>query len=611
MLSSFAAERDISSQETCHILYSLPLVRSSRKYQHLDVTMNKTSESVNFESSSLEKKSLFDRYKTRPIDRFPALSNVSLLEFATWWDWDHNKYTKRGSRGAKPYVVNVYPRYHPDPNVSDVWEKYCYTKMILHHPFRHPDELLKDHIDWAAAYQSDCLDKRVTVCVPPLHLHMDSLPDTVKDKDDEDVESDSESIPDEDHEADNFRAEWMQEAGRHPNQRVELDFGNLGSRDLDLAYDWNENSPNQSDINAASTWLTDRIKESPNDIAQQLPHVDYSWLKGHQREVFLQVMAYFKKIKAGGANKPDPLRINVDGTAGTGKSFLIWAISIALRDMFHDELDGHDPVVRLAPTGIAAFGIRGWTINYGLMIPVKEGKEFGQLGQNSLIRLQARWKKAKLLILDEKSMVGRAQMGRCDRRLRQAFPQHADEILGDLPAIFLGDFAQLPPIGDTPLYSTKESRKRTALHEEGRRVFESLNQSVTLETVYRQAGQDLEQIKFWDALMRLRTYSTTQEDFDLLSTRTWDNLTPQQRTEFDEVLHLLPTRATVDELNCRHIAALGQPVLRCKAKHNHSEAKKSSDEDADGLEKEILLAEGAKVMLTHNLWTAKGHLNIY
>ena len=92
--------------------------------------------------------------------------------------------------------------------------------LILHHPFRHPDELLKDHIDWAAAYQSDCLNKRVTVCVPPLHLHMDSLPDTVKDKDDEDVESDSESIPDEDHEADNFRAEWMQEAGRHPNQRV-------------------------------------------------------------------------------------------------------------------------------------------------------------------------------------------------------------------------------------------------------------------------------------------------------------------------------------------------------------------------------------------------------
>lgn len=610
MLSSFAAERDISSQETCHILYSLPLIRSSRKCRHLDLTMDKTSDHVNFESLSLEKKSLFDRYKIRPIDKVPALASVSLLEFATWWDWDRSKYSKRGSRGAKPYVVNVFPRYQPDSDNSEVWEKYCYAKMVLHHPFKNStNELLKDHVDWSAAYQTDCLDKMVTVCIPPLHLHVDSLPDSLKDKDDNDDDSDSESIIDEDHEAENFRAEWMQEAGRRPNQRVEVDFGNLGSRDLDLAYDWNQNSANQSDINVASKWLTDQIRESPNDIAQDLPDVDYRQLKGKQRQVFLQVMAYFKKLKAGGP-EPPLLRINVDGTAGTGKSFLIWTITFALRELFHDELGGHDPVVRLAPTGIAAFGIRGWTINYGLIIPVKEGKEFNQLGQNGLSRLQARWKKSKLLILDEKSMVGRAQMGRCDRRLRQAFPQNLEEILGGLPAILFGDFAQLPPIGDTPLYSTKESHKRSSLHEEGRRVFESFNQSVTLDTIYRQAGGSADQVAFRSALMRLRTYSTTQEDYDLLSTRTWDNLTPIERAEFDKVLHLLPTRAAVHEINCRHLVALGKPVLCCKAKHNHSDAKKASDDDADGLEKEILLAEGAKVMLTRNLWTAKGIFNI-
>ena len=53
MLSSFAAEREISSQETCHILYSLSLIWSSRKCQHLDLTMDKTSDHVNFESSRL------------------------------------------------------------------------------------------------------------------------------------------------------------------------------------------------------------------------------------------------------------------------------------------------------------------------------------------------------------------------------------------------------------------------------------------------------------------------------------------------------------------------------------------------------------------------------
>jgi hypothetical protein len=55
--------------------------------------------------------------------------------------------------------------------------------------------------------------------------------------DNNDEDKDSESITDEDRDAENWRAEWMQEAGRHPNQAVEVDFGNLGSRDIDLAHD--------------------------------------------------------------------------------------------------------------------------------------------------------------------------------------------------------------------------------------------------------------------------------------------------------------------------------------------------------------------------------------
>jgi hypothetical protein len=45
-----------------------------------------------------------------------------------------------------------------------------------------------------------------------------------------------------------------------------------------------------------------------------------------------------------------------------------------------------------------------------------------------------------------------------DCRLRQTYPQDADEILGGIPTIFFGDFAQLPPVGDTPMYSNKHSK---------------------------------------------------------------------------------------------------------------------------------------------------------
>jgi hypothetical protein len=50
-------------------------------------------------------------------------------------------------------------------------------------------------------------------------------------------------------------------------------------------------------------------------------------------------------------------------------------------------------------------------------------------------------------------------------------------------------------------------------------------------------------------------------------------------------------------------------VLHCYAKHNHKETKKEKSDDAEGLEKEILIAEGVKFMLTHNLWTSKGLVN--
>jgi ATP-dependent exoDNAse (exonuclease V) alpha subunit len=260
---------------------------------------------------------------------------------------------------------------------------------------------------------------------------------------------------------------------------------------------------------------------------------------------------------------------------------------------------------------VSAFGIRGWAINFGLNIPVKKGAEFNQLGTSGLARLQTRtrWKKVKLLILDEKSMVGRSQVGRMDCRLCQTYPQFADEILGGIPAIFFGDFAQLPPVGDTPMYSNKHSGYRTALHAEGHCVFESFKQSITLETVYRQAGEEPEQKKFREALLRLRTYSTTEEDYNLFATRFWDVLSPEEHNELDDIIHLLPTRASVLEFNCRRLVASAKPVLCCKAKHNHKEAQKAKSDDADGLEKEILIAEGAKVMLTRNLWTSKGLVN--
>ncbi len=90
-----------------------------------------------------------------------------------------------------------------------------------------------------------------------------------------------------------------------------------------------------------------------------------------------------------------------------------------------------------------------------------------------------------------------------DHFLCHAHSQNADEIFGGIPTIFFGDFGQLPPVGDSTMYSDKPSAYHTALHAEKCCVFEYLKQSVTLNTIYCQIGKSAEQVAFRETLLRL------------------------------------------------------------------------------------------------------------
>ena len=84
---------------------------------------------------------------------------------------------------------------------------------------------------------------------------------------------------------------------------------------------------------------------------------------------------------------------------------------------------------------------------------------------------------------------------------------------------------------------------------------------------------------------------TCTKDYALFSAQFWDILTPALWAEFDDVLHLLPTHASVLEFNCCKLVASAKPILCCHAKHNHKEARKVKSDDAEGLEKELLLGQ--------------------
>ena len=66
------------------------------------------------------------------------------------------------------------------------------------------------------------------------------------------------------------------------------------------------------------------------------------------------------------------------------------------------------------------------------------------------------------VVIDEMSMMGQRMMAMVDKWLHQATAK-LDTPLGSVSVILLGDFAQLPPVGDKPLYCP-EPHSSLAIH---------------------------------------------------------------------------------------------------------------------------------------------------
>ena len=194
------------------------------------------------------------------------------------------------------------------------------------------------------------------------------------------------------------------------------------------------------------------------------------------------------------AEAPPPLRMIVSGTAGTGKTYLIHCIRLLLRDS-----------VRVAaPTGVAAFNIDGHTLHSLLSLPTKG--EYKDLEGERLHCMQQSLAGMRYLVIDEMSMVGRKTFGQIDKRLRQVFPHHADQLFGGCSCLLFGDFGQLPPVMDLPLYTTVS---RTALSDLGSSAYQFFDRAVVLDQVMCQSGDDNDQVVFRNVLLHLRDGQVT------------------------------------------------------------------------------------------------------
>ena len=140
-------------------------------------------------------------------------------------------------------------------------------------------------------------------------------------------------------------------------------------------------------------------------------------------------------------------------------------------------------------------------------------------------------------------------------------------------------------------------------------LYMSLTESITLDCIMRQQGGDPTAVQFRQVLSNLQSMGASEADRQFLNTRYIGNLSEQVLTVFEDALYLCPTNALVDEINESKMSRSGKPVLTLPARNKGPGASNASEDEAEGLAEKLLLMEGAKVMLTRNIWTTQGLTN--
>ena len=409
MLNKLIGERDWSAQEVSHLLLQLPVQNSSRMVVSLDCHPEDVQRNliVLDLGEVAAQRSPLQRYQTRLIDTKngnATLLDLSLFDSLQSWDW----LTWRRRSRARPRVINYYPRYSNDSE-SLTYADYCRVKLMLHHPFVEYTDLLT--VD-GQVYESSI--EAFRACRHS-HTHPEDFytdPEAESEASDEESDEDFEEQPEE-HPLADFEAF----ARRRPQEdftRIDL-LDSLGSREMDRNYDWSSHV-GQYEV---SPEIWEQVK-AENPIAQVVT-IDSSPLplNQEQRTLYDTVVNQYAQELAFDTPRPRQLLLNVDGVAGSGKTFTLLKTCARIQELAI-EAGKQTLVFRAAPTGIAAFNIVGKTLHSLLRLPVKGKKS--DLSVATLQSLQALFQDCRFLIVDEKSMIDIQTLSLIDDRLRAILP---------------------------------------------------------------------------------------------------------------------------------------------------------------------------------------------
>lgn len=500
VMNMLIAERDWSAQEVSHHLLGLDLVHGSRQVVYVDCRPEheQTLSYVfgeNDDDNHCGGKSSLQKYKDRP----ESLNDLTYFDFLRNYNVKGTEYRKRTK--GKPRVLNYIPRYDHEEQPED----YARVKMMLHHPFRYVDSLLNLEEQFATNYAE------IFEFCKSAHSHSNDY----YDEDDPEEEEPSQALENDD---DGVLPQetWMEIRNQRPGNELgeTADAFGLGDRPIDRSVQWENHIGSYADWDT-KRWNTLKIS-NPVSLNVNAGNIVTS-LASKQKDLYDLITKHYDLYLQG--RNPAPLHLNLDGRAGTGKSYAILLISEALQDMSKNHgIEVDSPIIRTAPTGVAAFGIKGRTLHSLFRLPIG-GTRLAPLESETLGAIQSRFKDVKYLFIDEKSMIHLKILSWIDQRCRQIFPASCDLIFGGLSIILCGDFRQLPPVGGRPLYFSDFEKLKNPDELIGFHLYGKFRTTLELNVLQRQQGDDENALLFRSLLEHFRNRMVDIKDFTSLSQR--------------------------------------------------------------------------------------------
>ena len=352
-----------------------------------------------------------------------------------------------------------------------------------------------------------------------------------------------------------------------------------------------------------------------------------------------------------------PLRMLMLGTAGTGKSRTIRSFVEALREQRKRE--GVSPsefeqvVAMGAPTGCASFQMKygASTIHRLLGISIGKYRPLTRDLNKRCVKVQQRLRRARLLLFDEWSMIGRQFLGKMKLRADELLGQHSQGF-GGRDVVLSGDEKQAAPIADEPLYKVgvydgkrrevKEDGVKSAaeLSAVGQLTFKDFEDVVHLRQVHRvddaptsltpEARREYaeEREEFWRVVGRMANCTWTPKEHSWLSRRNRRALQVteagrRQLAELDDAPILMDGKKQdskgkdgAAEWNAKvlrqNAERTGHPILAIKAFHTNPEDVDPREWHADdfrGLASTLELSVAARVLLIKNELVEAGLMN--